>query len=99
MPAENSTTPRSSMRSMTEAPAGCTLDFLTESSICPSSTLRGTRTSDVAHAADQDEPRIERENLEDDTLSGKGTVSWQARTRHFSVHVICCNASNFMDDR
>ena len=49
-------------------------DFLTESSICPSSTLRDTRTSDVEHEADQDEPKIGRENLGEDTLNDK--VGW-----------------------
>jgi hypothetical protein len=51
-----------------EAPAGCKFDFLTDSSECPSSLFRETRTSDVAHAADHDKPKIERENFEDDTL-------------------------------
>jgi hypothetical protein len=65
---ENSTTPHSSMRSIVDAPAGCKFDFLTDSKICPSSTLRELSTRDVAHAADQDEPKMERENLADDTL-------------------------------
>jgi hypothetical protein len=53
---------------MVEAPAGCTFDFLTEARMCPSSMLRETKTSEVTQAADQDGPKIERQNFEDEIL-------------------------------
>jgi hypothetical protein len=83
-----------------EAPAGCKFDFLTDSSECPSSALRDTRTTDAAHAADHDEPKTERENFEEETLSGSGVRERSvSRKTQMSAHVIRDNACRFVDDR
>ena len=63
------------------------LDFLTDSSICPSSTFRDTRTSDVAHEADQEDPKIGRENFGEDTLNGKVRVTSVSKGRQEQAHM------------
>ena len=64
--------------------------------------MRDTRTSDVEHEADQEEPKIGRENFGEDTLNGKVRVTSvsknQGRAR-IDAHVIRDKARNFMCGR